>query len=304
MAMIADLFKVLHKKSKIFKSWFLASRPKTLSIPAVPIFLGTTLASGQVESLSWVLIISLFLSVLFIQIGMNFINDALDFQKGEKCIKGLKLERIELLSNQQFLLGGYTCFFLAFLFGIPLIIEGGWIFAVLLIFSVALGYLYTGGPFPLSYLGISESFILIFYGWISTAAAYYLQTRQLDIHNFLIGTQIGLLSIVPHAINNLRDHIEDALVGKKTLAVRFGSYFACWEVTLCSLTPFILGMFWIEMGQLWMAILPWFVFPLVIDNLKRIWKNVPYSQYNHLLAKSVVCQFLFGIFLALGISLE
>ena len=38
-----------------------------------------------------------------------------------------------------------------------------------------------------------------------------------------------MLAVALLAINNLRDHAEDAMVGKKTLAVRCGPTFVCWQ---------------------------------------------------------------------------
>lgn len=292
---------ILWEKRGVLKAWFLASRPRTLSISFVPLFMGTALASNEVEHLNWSLFFSLVLSVPWIQVGMNLVNDALDLKKGREYVKDLKLQRMELLSPKQFLLGGYVCFALTLLFAIPLMLTGGWPFVCLLLISILLGYFYTGGPFPLSYKGISESFILIFYGWISTGAAYYLQTGHFCFASFLAGTQIGLLAIVPHAINNLRDYISDKLVNKKTLIVRFGPYFALWEITFCSLTPFILCLLWIGMNKIWMTILPFLVFPFIMYNLKSIWQvEFPSQLYNHFLARSAISQFLFGCFLALG----
>ncbi len=300
MATKSNLVSPLSQEKKSFKAWILASRPRTLSISFVPLLVGTVLASHQVERLDWRVIVSLFLSVPWIQIGMNLVNDALDFKKGERFGGKLQFQRIGLLSNQQALMGGYVCFGLAFIFGLPLILIGGWSFAILLLVSIALGYLYTGGPFPLSYTGTSESFILIFYGWVSTGAAYYLQTGYLDSASLLAGTQIGFLAIVPHAVNNLRDHVADALVEKKTLAVRLGTTFARWEISFCTFVPFILGFFWIKEGNAWMALLPLLSLPVVMPNMWMIWTTEPSPQFNQFLAKSALCQLLFACLLMIG----
>jgi 1,4-dihydroxy-2-naphthoate octaprenyltransferase len=295
----SDLISHVQKRSSL-KAWLLASRPETLSVAFVSLLVGTTLASHQVEHLNWILVISTFLCVPWIQIGMNLVNDALDFKKGEKIVKKLNLQRTGLLSPQQALKGGYVCFGLTLFFGIPLILAGGWPFALLLLISIALAYLYTGGPFPLSYTGTSESFILIFYGWVSTAAVYYLQTGKIEESPLLAGTQTGLLAIVPHAINNLRDRVADALVQKKTLAVRWGPRFARWEISLCSFIPFLLGLLWIKEGNLWMAALPFLSLSLVVRNMRSIWQTEPGPHYNQFLAQSALCQLIFGCLLAVG----
>src|SRR4029077_18408616 len=129
------------------------------------------------------------------------------------------------------------------------------------------------------------------------------QTANVDFSCFLAATQIGLLAIVPHAINNLRDHVSDARVNKRTLAVRFGPRFACWEITFLSLIPFVLGLLWLRESHLWMAVLPFWALPAIVRNLRSIWLTEPSLQYNQFLAKSAMCQLLFASLLALGILL-
>ncbi len=294
---------VLKQKTGTLKAWFLASRPRTLPVSLPPLIVGTALANQQVEHLNWMWVGCALLCSLGIQIGTNLVNDALDFKKGADAIGRLGPQRMTqegLLSFRQVLTAGCLCFSFALLCGIPLMLAGGWPLALILILSIACGYLYTGGPFPLAYTGISDLFVLIFFGWVSTGAIYFLQTRKISFSCFLAATQIGLLAIVPHAINNLRDHVSDARVGKKTLAVRFGPYFARWEITLFSLIPFILGLLWIGMENFLMAALPFLTLPLIIRNLQSIWLREPSPLYNQFLAKSAICQLLFGCLLALG----
>lgn len=288
------------KKGIDFKAWVLATRPQTLPIALGPILVGAAMAYPQVEKMDWVLVILTLVCALFIQIGMNLVNDALDYKKGEGQREKLDLQRMGLLSVNQFYLGGCFSFFLALLFGIPLMFAGGWPLVIILLLSVASGYCYTGGPYPLAYIGISNLFILVFYGWVSTAAVYYLQTGTVTLGVLLAGTQMGLLSIVPHAINNLRDHVADAAVNKRTLSVRFGSRFGRWEITCLSLIPFVIGMFWFIEENAWMALLPSLVLPSVIGNIQGIWKHEPSRLFNKNLTKSALCQLAFGCLLALG----
>lgn len=286
------------------KAWLLAARPKTLPVSFPPIILGTALASTQVEQLSWFIIFCTLICSLSIQIGTNLINDAIDFKKGADACNRLGPKRMTqegLLSYNQVLRTGCLCFVFALLFGIPLMITGGWPLAAVLLISVLCGYCYTGGPFPLAYIGVSDIFILIFFGWVSTASVFYLLTGRVDLFVFIAATQIGLLAIVPHAINNLRDYVSDTAVGKKTLAVRFGPQFARWEITLLSLLPFALGLFWLSQDTRWMAGLPLLALPPIIQNLKMIWQTDPSPLYNGYLAKSALCQLYFSILLAIAV---
>lgn len=293
----------LQVKNGSLKAWFLACRPRTLPVSVPPIIVGTMLASRQVDHINWLLVGCTLLCSLGIQIGTNLVNDALDFKKGADAVGRLGPKRMTqegLLSFQQVLVAGCVCFAFALICGIPLMLAGGWPLVFILLLSVTCGYLYTGGPIPLAYTGISDLFVLIFFGWVSTGTMYYLQTGKVDFSCLLAATQIGLLAIVPHAINNLRDHVSDALVNKKSLAVRLGPRFARWEITLLSLIPFGLGLLWLKEGYLWMAVLPLFSLPAIVRNIRSIWLKEPSPQYNEFLAKSAICQLLFGSLLALG----
>lgn len=297
----------LEKKKGSFKAWFLATRPRTLPVSLPPIIVGTTLAARQMEHLNWLLVAFTLLCSLAIQIGTNLVNDALDFKKGADAVGRLGPKRMTqegLLSFGQVMGAGCFCFGLALLFGIPLMLAGGWPLVIILLASVACGYLYTGGPLPLAYTGVSDLFVLMFFGWISTGSVYFLQTGEVTFSCFLAATQIGLLAIVPHAINNLRDHVSDARVNKRTLAVRFGTRFARWEITFLSLIPFALGLIWLKEGNVWMTFFPFLALPAIIRNLRAIWQTEPSPQYNQFLAKSALCQLLFSSLLAVGIYLS
>lgn len=296
----------LPDRIKTTKGWFLAMRPRTLPVSLPPIILGSALAATEIEHLNWFIIFCTLFCSLSIQIGTNLVNDAIDFKKGADAGNRLGPKRMTqegILPYNQVLRTGCLCFVFALICGIPLIITGGWPLAAVLLISVACGYCYTGGPFPLAYVGVSDLFILIFFGWVSTESVFYLLTGHVDPFAFLAATQIGLLAIVPHAINNLRDFATDSKVNKKTLAVRFGPRFARWEIILLSLIPFALGLFWLAQGKGWMAGLPFLAFPSVIKNLQMIWQTEPNPLYNGYLAKSALCQLYFSILLAIGIFL-
>lgn len=288
------------------KAWFLATRPRTLPVSLPPIIVGTALAAQSVETLNWMLIGFALLCSLGIQIGTNLVNDAIDFKKGADGDGRLGPQRMTqggFLSFKQVLTAGILCFMFALLCGIPLMAAGGWPIFFILVISVACGYLYTGGPFPLAYTGLSDLFVLIFFGWVSTGILYYLQTGTLSFSCFWAATQLGFLAIVPHAINNLRDIKEDARVQKRTLAVRFGKCFARWEISLFSFAPFVMGLVWLKMGSFFMFTLPFFCLPLVIRNVRDIWATEPSPIYNEFLPRSAICELIFGTLLAIGIFL-
>src|SRR5436309_2793478 len=115
--------------------WILASRPKTLSAAVVPVLIGTMLA----PRINWLLFACALLGALFIQIGTNFVNDALDFKRGADTTERLgplRVTQAGLLSANAVLYAAYACFALAALSGIPLILRGGWPIVIIGVTSI------------------------------------------------------------------------------------------------------------------------------------------------------------------------
>lgn len=286
------------------KFWFLAIRPRTLPISLPPLLAACSLAAKNFGHLNWALALCALICSLGIQIATNLFNDALDFKKGtdgEGRIGPKRMTQEGALSYKAVMAGGCLSLGCALIFAIPLMLAGGWPLAFIVAISVSCAYLYTGGPWPLSYIGVSDFFVLLFFGWVSTGAVYYLLTQSFDKLAFIAGTQIGLLATVPHAINNLRDLATDARANKKTLAVRFGGRFAKIEIASLSLLPFLLGLLWQESGYFWAAALPFLALPFIFRNLVSVWKTDPSPAYNQFLVKSAQCQLLFGSLLSGGI---
>lgn len=288
------------------QAWLLATRPKTLTAAVIPVIVGTTLATTVEQDIQWSIAFFALLCAICIQIGTNFINDALDFKKGADTatrVGPLRATQSGILKMKNVYNAGLEAFGLALLFGIPLIIQGGFPIVFLLIISVICGYLYTGGPAPLAYHGLGDLFVLVFFGIVSTSAVFFLQTQYVDDKAILAGTQIGLLATVLIAINNLRDRQEDSKVNKRTLAVRFGVTFARYEIAICVLLPFLLNMLWFRLGYVLPAMFPWLALPLAIRIVCYIWQMEPGPIYNRYLAQAAVLHLLFGLCLSLGFLL-
>src|SRR5205085_3166834 len=203
--------------------------PKTLAAAVVPVLVGTALAVNEHAPLHWPAFLCALGGALFIQIGTNLVNDALDFKRGadtHERLGPLRVTQAGLLSANAVLAGAYVCFGLAALCGVPLIIRGGWPIVVIGVVSIVAAYAYTGGPYPLAYHGLGEVFVLIFFGLTAVAGSYYVQRLIIDLMVLVAGFAVGALAVILLAINNLRDIENDRASNKHTLAARFGAEFA------------------------------------------------------------------------------
>ncbi len=287
------------------KIW-LAARPKTLTASLVPVVTGTALSFKLFGKWSPLVLTLSLLGALFIQIGTNFFNDAIDFVKGADTHTRLGEARVTqsgwLTPKTVSLWGGFF-FFLALICGIPLVLIGGTPIVVIGLVSILMGYLYTGGPYPLAYVGLGDLFVLIFFGWVAVGGTVYLHAGLVDISTFVLGTQVGLLAMALIAINNIRDQSQDALVNKKTFAVRLGR-FSKWEVPIVYTLFLVINFYWL-LEQKWLVFaLSFSLFLPMIRLSKAVLRTPPSQKFNQFLARSSMIHILFGILFSLGMWLQ
>lgn len=282
-------------------NWIQAARPKTLGAAISPVFVGFILAarlSGQ--QIEWRLLAFTLASTMALQIATNWFNDALDFRQGKDTAARVGPRRITaagLVSPESVMLAGYLMLGLATALSIPLIAARGLPIVIIGIPSLYFCYGYTGGPFPLAYRGLGELFVILFFGFVAVMGSAFVQCGEWLVGAVVAGLQIGCLSTILIAVNNLRDLEEDRSTGKRTLAARFGVTFARVEITALLAVTYGIGLYWLDKDDTLLCTLPLAVLPLGLFVLIRIWCTPPGPSYNRLLALSGIHLLLFaGLF--------
>ncbi|MFM8807479.1 MAG: 1,4-dihydroxy-2-naphthoate polyprenyltransferase [Chthoniobacterales bacterium] len=285
--------------------WILAARSRTLGAAIVPVLAGCALAfaAGAFGLLASMLALT---CAVFIQIATNYFNDAIDHAKGADTAERLGPVRATsagLLTPRSMMTGGVVCLIIAAILAIPLVLHGGWPILALGIVSLLLAYAYTGGPFPLAYLGLGEIFVVLFFGVFAVAGIFYLNALEWSLAAVLAGLQIGLHSSVLLAVNNLRDLETDRAANKQTLAARFGLTLARRENATLVIAPFVLGILWLPFGYLWAFLLPLMTLPLAWWLARACLEAQPARETNQLLAQAAALHASFGLLLALAFLL-
>ena len=228
------------------KPWILATRPKTLLAILAPIIVGLSLSYKISGTINWFLSLMIIASAILLQIGSNYANDAYDFLRGadNKFRKGpRRMVQEGNLSINAVLNAMYFIFIVSVIIGYFLAKIGGWPIVIIGLSSIIFAIIYTGGPYPLAYNGFGDITVFIFFGLIATVGTVYLQLINLNIHIndfvieiFIASAAVGCLNTAILVVNNLRDIDSDKLVNKKTLAVKFGSKFTCYEFAILLIT--------------------------------------------------------------------
>lgn len=284
------------------RAWLLAARPKTLSAAAVPVILGTALASHEPTAISWPIFAFALCGALLIQIATNFINDALDFKKGadtHERLGPIRVTQAGIISAEAVMRAAWVCLFGAALCGIPLILRGGWPMLVIGIASIVAAYAYTGGPYPLAYHGMGEIFVLIFFGFVAVGGTFYAHTLQLTQSAMLAGFAAGSLATVLLVINNLRDVATDRVSHKHTTVVRFGEFFARAEIAFFAIAPFgaVCLIAWIQGRPGYLVTLV--ALPLAALVIVRVLRFRG-RELNRALALGGALQWAFGLLFVIG----
>ena len=285
-------------------SVWLAIRPKTLTAAMAPLVASTALVCGLGYPVNWIVIICAGLCSLSIQIATNLINDAIDFKKGADTHERLGPVRVTqsgLMSSQHVMFTGILFLLFAMFCGIPLVAIGGKPIIAIGVVSIFLAYAYTGGPFPLAYLGLGDVFVVLFFGVIAVSGLVFLQTGNWLWESVVAGLQVGFLATVLIAVNNARDIVGDKLVHKRTLAVRWGVQFVRWEIALLFLSTLAMNIFWVWKHNWWGVWLTLLAIPTMVQVLNIVWRNSPSAVYNRALALSAKVHAMFTVLLSIGI---
>lgn len=208
--------------------WLRIIRPQTLFASICPVLVSSIclfkagLAANQSNIL---LCFCTLFCALSLQILSNLINDYFDFKKGadQKGRAGFKRALAEgEVSQKQMKTACFVALSASLLLGGFLIYKGGLAIALIGISAILFAYLYTATSHSLSYLGIADIFVFLYYGVLAGLGTEYILNGSFSLKIFFASGVCGLISMCVLMINNIRDRQEDAKAGKKTFVVRFG----------------------------------------------------------------------------------
>ncbi len=294
----------LASKPSALGAWLLATRPKTLVAGVVPVSVGSALAF-RAGGFHWLPALAALVGALLIQVGTNLANDYYDFRRGADTSARLGPARATQqgwLAPKSVLGGALACFGLAMLVGLYLVAVAGAPILVVGLVSIAAGYAYTGGPFPLAYHGLGDVFVLVFFGFVAVGGTYFVQVGSLTPTVLFAAVPVGLLGVALLAVNNTRDAGTDAAAGKRTLVVRWGvgfgraEYLAC--LALSVLVPVILVV--TQRASGW-ALLALIALPLAIAPARRLLTQSG-PTLNQALAETARLQLVYGFLYAVGLA--
>lgn len=265
------------------KHWINAARLRTLPLSMSGIILGSFIArwrlTDQGEFWDWRIFALALLVTLLYQILSNFANDYGDGIRGTDAVRLGEMRAVAaghitapqmktgiIILSLLSLVATIALLYVAFL---PDHLNSFYIFTGLGLASILAAIGYTIGKKPYGYMGLGDIFVFVFFGLVSVIGSYFLFTKTFSWDLLLPATSIGLFSAAVLNLNNMRDLENDALAGKKTLALRLGFKNAMiYELVLLQLPLIILLAFMLinklhEQGKYYAFIFFVMIFPLM-----------------------------------------
>lgn len=204
--------------------WVIAARIKTLGLSLAPVAAGSWLAATLGHWRLDVMVAAMMAAAL-IQIGTNLWNDAADAASGVDGPERLgppRLTALGLLDMAEVRRAAMGAFGLAAMAGLYLTLIGGWVIIAIGLVSLALGFFYSMGPWPLSGSPLGEGLVIAFFGVVAVAGTVWLHGHDVSGQALGLGVITGLPAAAVLLVNNHRDRATDARAGRRTLAILLG----------------------------------------------------------------------------------
>lgn len=288
------------------KAWLLASRPKTLTGAAVPVMIGLAFAGRDlgIADFGWMPALLCILFAFIMQIDANFINDYFDFVRGNDDETRLGPRRAcaqGWISPKSMRRAIVITTAIACCIGLPLVFYGGLEMILIGVFCVLFCFLYTT---TLSYLGLGDVLVLVFFGIVPVCVTYYLQTEHFTVEVFAASIACGFVIDTLLLINNYRDIDNDIKAGKKTLVVRVGAE-AGRTAYLCSgVMATLIGLLFLFNGHICAFVLPLFYLIPHYAAYRKMVRINKGKALNMVLGDTARNMFIYGLLLAVGILLN
>ncbi|MBW4441034.1 MAG: 2-carboxy-1,4-naphthoquinone phytyltransferase [Plectolyngbya sp. WJT66-NPBG17] len=288
------------------KLWYAAIKPPMYSVAVMPIWVGSAVAFAETRSLNLVVFFTFSVSAILILAWENLSNDVFDSETGVDVNKANSV--VNITGNKSLVFWIANFFLASGLSGILSIalLQRDFTVIGLVLACCAIGYVYQGPPFRLSYKGLGEPLCFLAFGPLAFAAAYYSQTKDWSSVNFAASIGVGIATSLVLFCSHFNQVKDDAAIGKKSPVVRLGAKRSA------ELLPWICGSFYaltilfviLKIFPFW-TLLSLLSFPIAKQLCQMIGSQ--YDQPHKLLRcrlTAVKLHFWFGMLFGLGFLLS
>jgi len=239
-----------------FKVWWHLMRPHTLTASFAPVLLGTAIAAVEGYKLNFFMFLAMLVASLLIQAATNMFNEYYDFKRGLDNENSVGIGGTIVrhgVAPRTIMIIALSFYLVAMLLGVYICANSSWWLVAIGLVCMLIGYLYTGGPFPIAYSPFGELVSGAVMGMGIVLISFFIQSKTVTLDAVLISVPSMILVGAIMLSNNIRDIVGDTEGGRKTLAILVGRSAA---VNILA-SFFIVSFVWI-IGLILLNKLTWF----------------------------------------------
>lgn len=285
----------IEKVKQLTRSFVKAWRPFSLTAAIIPTSLGSAVAAIE-GKFDWLIFVLLTFGGLFLQSGVNLINDFFEFKQGILPEKNpnLKLTFKSRMIYEYFVFVSGTIFFiLSAPIGIYLAYSSGICFWIICFIGLVGAYFYTGKPFSYKDKGLGLVFVFFLMGVLMVIGSYYAFSSEFSTKIYLISLPISCLVSLLLLSNEIRDIDSDRENNLRTTSVIIGLEMARKLYLYLMLAPFIITLILVYAKILpLLNLLVFIALPLGIKIFRLTYTNLP--ERRKIVTKTALLHFIFG----------
>ena len=282
---------------KQLKIWIEALRLRTLPVSLSGVVIAVALAH-YLGCLQWTPAVLCLLFALLAQIVSNLANEYYDYLRGADKKgrvgprRGVTEGDIKPDTLKWVTIGTLAA---ACAVGCGLLLYGPWWLLIAGIVIALAAFAYSAGPYPLSYHGLGEAAVFVFFGLVPVNLTYFVQSGTVNVFVILASVSIGLMGVNVLLVNNYRDIDNDRRTGKITLIVRIGARGGLWLYLLLGVVACVLTVAVIACRNSWWALLVLLYLPFHVDTAAEMRRIGRGAELNRVLGKTARNMFLYGL---------
>lgn len=288
-----------------FKKYLMLTRPHTLTASFVPVFVGTA-SVLLFADIRWGMFFLMLIATILIQSATNMFNEYYDFKRGLDSHESVGIAGAIVrngMSPRLVLTIALIFYGIAAVIGIIITINSSWWILAIGAVSMAVGYLYTGGPVPISWTPFGEIFAGFFMGTVIIMITFFIHTGTLHVFPLLMSIPpaitIGLLNMA----NNIRDRKKDKESGRKTYVILVGKPIAVMTAAFLLIFSYVFLIyitFFTSKGSLFLLI-PLLSIPLAMKTIMLMKKGDTPPELIPAMASMGKLNTIMGLLLTIGL---
>ncbi|MFF5994156.1 1,4-dihydroxy-2-naphthoate polyprenyltransferase [Lysinibacillus sp. KU-BSD001] len=292
-----------------FKVWWHLTRPHTLTASFVPVFLGTTIAlTVEGEPIHFPLFFAMLIASMLIQAATNMFNEYYDYKLGLDNENSVGIGGTIVrhgVAPSTIMAIALSFYGIAVLLGIYICAMSSWWLAAVGLVCMLIGYLYTGGPYPIAYSPFGELVSGVVMGMGIVLIAFFIQTNTVTLEAILLSVPSMILVGAIMLSNNIRDIVGDTEGGRKTMAILVGRHNAIYILSLFFIVSYlwILGLVIIEDITYW-ALIVLFSIPKPIKAIDIFRHKKEPLEVMPAMKFTAQTNTIFGFLLAVGLLIN